>query len=98
MHPIQISHDSPGELYIQWQGGSVSHIPTRTLRLGCPCAPCRTAASSATIPLLGSSAFTIREIILIGSSAIRVIWEDGHVMGIYSYSFLREMVPPSESQ
>jgi DUF971 family protein len=96
LHPIQISHSSPGELVIQWQGGGESRIPTRLLRQRCPCASCRTAAGSATIPLLPSSALTIREIILVGSSAIRVIWEDGHLMGIYPYSFLREMVPPSE--
>ena len=95
MHPIQISHSSPGELAIEWQGGGgQSILPTRLLRARCPCAPCRTAFGGTTIPLLPASALVIREILLVGSSAIRIIWEDGHNMGIYSYSYLRELAPP----
>jgi DUF971 family protein len=53
--------------------------------------------SSATyVPLLPATATAIREIDLIGSSAIRITWEDGHSMGIYRYSYLRELAPPKE--
>jgi DUF971 family protein len=52
--------------------------------------------SATYIPLLTSAAVTIREMELIGSSAIRVTWEDGHAMGIYRYEYLRSIAPPQK--
>jgi DUF971 family protein len=99
VHPTKIYQPSPSELAITWQGGSESRISTKALRINCPCSECRSAAhrTSATyLPLLTGEAMMIREIDLIGSSALKITWEDGHSMGIYRYSYLRELAPPRE--
>jgi DUF971 family protein len=65
----------------------------------CPCSTCTSAAHRARaghIPLLPESATTIRELTLIGSHSLQIVWEDGHSMGIYPYSYLRELAPPRE--
>lgn len=95
MHPTAIDYSVDGELAITWQDSTRSRIPTMLLRRRCPCASCRSAASSGRIPLLGSSAVAIRDVILVGSSAIRVIWEDGHFAGIYRYTMLRTLAASS---
>jgi DUF971 family protein len=94
VQPTNFNQTDATELAIEWQGGSISRIPTRELRLRCPCASCRTMTSGL-IPMLPPAAMRIREIILVGSSAIRVIWEDGHAMGIYRYSQLQHLFPPT---
>lgn len=45
---------------------------------------------------MASNTSTIREINLIGSSALHVIWADGHRTGIYPYAMLRDLAPPKE--
>jgi DUF971 family protein len=40
-------------------------------------------------------ASTIREINLVGSSALHIIWEDGHSIGIYPYTLIRTLAPPA---
>jgi DUF971 family protein len=97
VHPIKIQQPSPHQLAITWQDGTVSMITTRTLRINCPCTECRstTGMTSATyIPMMTTSAITIRDMELIGSSALRVMWEDGHSMSIYRYDYLRRIAPP----
>jgi DUF971 family protein len=54
--------------------------------------------SATYLPLLTTRAMSISEIDLIGSSAIKITWEDGHSMGIYRYEYLRELAPPREPQ
>jgi len=99
VHPIEIYQPDAATLAITWQGGSESRIATRTLRINCPCSECQSRARSATttyVPLLTSEAATIREINLVGSSALQIIWEDGHAIGIFPYTLIRALAPPEE--
>ncbi len=99
MHPIEIYQPTADSLAITWQGGSESRLSTGQLRAACPCSECRwraDAASATFQPLLGSNAATIREINLVGSSALHVTWADGHSAGIYPYTLIRQIAPPKE--
>ncbi|MBS1914350.1 MAG: DUF971 domain-containing protein [Bacteroidetes bacterium] len=90
----------PSVLAITWQDGSESRIATQALRTKCPCSACQTrtrSASATYLPLLSPPATTIREVNLVGSSAIQIIWEDGHANSIFSYALIRELAPPREA-
>lgn len=54
--------------------------------------------SATYIPLMTTEATTIREMELIGSSSLRIIWQDGHAMSIYRYDYLRTIAPPVEHE
>ncbi|MEP7220905.1 MAG: DUF971 domain-containing protein [Bacteroidota bacterium] len=98
VQPVEIYQSEAGDLVIAWQGGAESRIAARTLRLHCPCAECSSRAHMTTstyLPLMTSNAVTIREINLVGSSAIHITWGDGHANGIYPYSLIRDLAPPA---
>ncbi len=52
--------------------------------------------SSTYLPMVTTEAIRVRTIDLIGSSAIYIVWEDGHDRSIYPYPLLRELAPPQE--
>jgi DUF971 family protein len=97
VHPLRIYQPADDTLAIDWQDGSRSEIAARELRRLCPCSECaskvhRTTASF--IPLTSSVAEQIATLDLIGSSALHVVWGDGHMRSIYRYEFLRSIAPP----
>lgn len=71
------------------------------LRMNCPCSECRSQAhmrSATYVPMLTAAAITIRAIDLVGSSALYIVWEDGHDRSIYPYALIRELAPPKEKE
>jgi DUF971 family protein len=99
VHPIEIYQPDERTLAITWQGGSESRIATTILRANCPCSECqsRTRSASATyVPLVTAQSSAIREINLVGSSALQIIWEDGHAIGVFPYTLIRRLAPPLE--
>lgn len=69
--------------------------------MNCPCTECTSRAhmrSSTYVPMLTTAAITIRSIDLVGSSALYIVWEDGHDRGIYPYSLIRTLAPPEEKE
>ncbi|MBL7988646.1 MAG: DUF971 domain-containing protein [Chlorobi bacterium] len=84
----------PDLLVITWQDGTTSTLSTATLRQHCPCTNCRsnTHLISATGPSLVSQPMTtIRQLVLIGSRQLQIIWEDGHQWGLYPWDLLRRL-------
>ncbi|MCB0712143.1 MAG: DUF971 domain-containing protein [Ignavibacteriae bacterium] len=97
MHPSDISISGGGsELIIRWSDHSVSTIPGHLLRKACSCSECRSRnrSESLSLSMLSSSAHEIREIDLLSSSKLYVIWNDGHDRSIYTFTTLREEFPP----
>lgn len=97
MHPLNIHQPSAELLAIDWQDGTRSTISGRELRRHCPCSECRSKAHQASasfIPLTSTTAEQIAALDLIGSSALHVVWADGHMRSIYRYDFLRTIAPP----
>ena len=97
--PTRIKRGSTS-LEIQWKDSHHSELSYRILRQKCPCAHCNAARS-------GKDPFHIRpsanfydnlhlvDIQRVGRYAVRLVWNDGHRTGIYTFEFLREL---SETQ
>lgn len=88
---------------IEWKDGHVSHYPFAFLRDACPCALCdderaksgrepgqKPQAKPGELPMFKEAArATSAE--GVGKYAIKFHWNDGHDLGIYSWSFLRDV-------
>ena len=83
---------------IKWNDGSESFIDNQTMRKKCPCANCsgesdvfgniyKSDDDKSTHP----NQYLINRYRYIGHYAIRIIWEDGHNAGIYSFKFLKAL-------
>lgn len=98
MHPTQIDVTDAGRtLSIRWQDNSLSTIPAGTLRDRCECVECRSrnrGAGFSLIPVATEASRTIREVHLVSSSKLLVVWEDGHNKSYYTFRTLRETFPP----
>ena len=93
--PIRIER-SHTRLEIEWKDSQRSELSYRILRQKCPCARCDATRS-------GKDPFHIRpaddffenlrleDIQRVGRYAIRLVWNDGHRTGIYTFEFLREL-------
>jgi DUF971 family protein len=85
--------DSARELRITWSDGHASRYAYRMLRQRCPCALCVHEWTGD--QLLDASAIpediVPREIAPVGAYALRFTWSDGHMTGIYTFTFLRSL-------
>jgi DUF971 family protein len=93
---------------IAWNDGHASHYDFVYLRDACPCAMCndereksgrrpgepaKTALEA--LPMFKAAARPVSAE-GIGKYAIKFSWNDGHDLGIYSWSLLRELCPCAE--
>jgi len=87
------------ELAVKWDDGREDFIPLEKLRRACPCAGCK-----GEIDILGNvhknpekpfalNAFNLVKISSVGGYAIQPVWADGHNTGIYSFEYLRQIMP-----
>jgi DUF971 family protein len=98
LQPVEIELVRSAELRIRWTGGQSSVIPLVELRRACPCAACReererAAVPTSALPTIASPAQQERQAQasraeLVGSYALRIVWQDGHDTGIYDYALL----------
>ena len=83
-------------LEIRWKDSHHSELSYRRLREKCPCARCEaTRLGKDPFHILPSGDFfenlRLLEIQRVGRYAVRLIWNDGHRTGIYTFQFLREL-------
>ena len=78
---------------ISWADGHKAVLPHEILRGYCPCAHCQ--GHGGTIKFVPGGDLDIREIEQVGNYAIRIVFDDRHDSGIFSWSYLREL---SETQ
>ena len=88
----------PAGITIQWSDGHRSEYSHHLLRQECPCARCKAAGSNKDpLRLLPSDQFIrslkIVDIQRVGRYAIRLVWNDGHRTGIYTFEFLHSLTP-----
>jgi DUF971 family protein len=85
------------QLEIRWSDGLESVYPVRFLRAKCPCAACREfrdKAAKTRLMVLNSThdgPIVATSAQMVGNYAIRIDFSDGHVTGIYSFEYLREL-------
>jgi DUF971 family protein len=86
------------ELALRWSDGTESYILLETLRKRCPCAECA-GEKDLTGNVYGGrprhilASFELSRCHIVGGYAIQPEWKDGHSSGIYSYDYLRSLVP-----
>ena len=83
-------------LEIQWKDSHRSELSYRLLRQKCPCARCdATRSGKNPFHILPADDFFqnlhLVDIQRVGRYAVRLIWNDGHRTGIYTFEFLREL-------
>ena len=83
---------------IKWSDDTESFISNKILRDNCPCAHCSGESDvfgnvyrGEKIKDADEKQFIINRHINIGHYAIRIVWQDGHSGGIYSYDFLKSI-------
>jgi DUF971 family protein len=98
--PERISISKSKGATILWRDGHRSEYTLKFLRDACPCATCTGAHGVApeepkpANPLqLFKPALKIDTVEPVGNYAVRLVWNDGHSTGIYSYEHLRLICP-----
>ncbi len=85
------------ELALKWDDGSESFLSLEQLRRQCPCAGCRGEVDvmgqlhKPPAMELSPAAFRLQRVARIGTYAIQPVWGDGHMSGIYSFDYLRQL-------
>ena len=96
MRPLDLQQIGE-ELAIKWEDGLESFISLERLRRGCPCAACMgekdIMGNVYKNPLtpLSPRAFILTRLESVGGYAVKPVWADGHVTGIYSFDYLRRL-------
>jgi DUF971 family protein len=107
--PEHIAISKSKGIEIDWKDGHHSSYSVALLRDGCPCAVCTgahgTAPQKTNFAQQQSNPFQMykpapkmADVEPVGNYAIRILWNDGHSSGIYSYDHLRSICPCPECQ
>jgi DUF971 family protein len=95
--------DERKTLEIRWRDDHGSSYPLKYLRGECPCASCRHEREEARknpfriVPSnRPASRNEVTAIEPVGRYGIRFHWDDGHLAGIYTFEYLREICPCEE--
>lgn len=96
-------NDERETLEITWGDEHPSVYPLKYVRDNCPCAACRGAREEARknpfrVLSPGERAPSTRIINVepVGRYGMRLVWQDGHATGIYTFEYLREICPCDE--
>jgi len=89
-------HKTAKTLEVTYAGGESATIPAELLRVYSPSAEVRGHSESERVLQTGKKHVAIRQIEAVGNYAIRIVFDDGHDTGIYSWPFLRDLADNQE--
>lgn len=96
MTPIDIKASlSDRKLVVTWTPDHLSDFPFKYLRCHCGCAECvdeRTGIrrlDPATVP----DDVALQDMSLVGNYALKILWSDGHDVGLYSWDYMQRLCP-----
>ena len=91
--PVEIVPEPAGVLTIVWDDGHRGRHTYRTLRERCPCALCvdEWTGEGRLDPAKVPGDIHPKEVGRVGAYALKFTWSDGHLTGIYTFKFLREI-------
>lgn len=94
---VSLSWTADGKLRVEFQGGPAAEFTALFLRRACPCAHCRMLPKDENGLNRGLYPANLRvtEVKGIGRYGINPVFSDGHMFGIFTYEFLREMAARS---
>jgi len=92
MTPTEIKlHRASRVLEIHFDDGRVFQLPCEYLRVYSPSAEVKGHGPGQEVLQLGKENVNIRDIEQVGNYAVRLIFDDGHATGLYSWSYLYEL-------
>ena len=101
--PEHIAISKSSGIKIDWKDGHHSEYKSQYLRDECPCASCTGAHGTeprrpeTPNPLqMYKPKLKMEQVEPVGKYAIRIVWNDGHSTGIYSWDHLRRICPCAE--
>lgn len=78
-------------LYVTFDDGVMAELPAVVLRTESPSAEVQGHHASQKITLTGKDNVTITQIEPVGNYAVRLIFDDGHNTGLYTWAYLYEL-------
>jgi DUF971 family protein len=93
------AHQDIQTLELAWSDGRTQRIPYRHLRALCPCASCRNEWTGERIldPSTIRPDLKLEGMEAIGSYAVRLVWNDGHSSGLFTWENLEELARSAPS-
>lgn len=85
-------------LEIGWADGSVVELPCELLRVYSPSAEVRGHGDGQRILQTGKKHVNISAVEPVGNYAVRLVFDDGHDTGIYTWAFLRDLGDHQETR
>ena len=107
--PVKLTLKRDQGLDVTWSDGEISHYSLTYLRSMCPCATCKEVragggpgphslfqekkTSLTILPGNYATPLKVESVERVGNYALRLEWSDHHGSGIYSYQYLRQIMP-----
>ena len=92
MNPSRIIyHKGSKTLELHYAEAESATLPAELLRVYSPSAEVRGHSDAERVLQTGKKHVGIREMDAVGNYAIRIVFDDGHDTGIYSWAFLRDL-------
>jgi DUF971 family protein len=79
------------QLHIVFDDGATADIPFETLRVESPSAEVQGHGPGEKRVVRGKEGVGVREAHPVGRYAVRIVFDDGHDTGIYSWDYLRKL-------
>ena len=82
---------------VRWSDDHEGRISLRSLRDSCPCAGCKgeTVLLRSYVPPEADKAvpgrYELKDASTVGNYALKLVWGDGHEMGIYTWEHIRSL-------
>ena len=92
VQPLSLTYSKAEKsLRIEWNDGVRAELSAEFLRVYSPSAEVRGHSADQRVIQTGKKHVAISELQAVGNYAIRILFDDGHDTGIYSWSYLREL-------
>ncbi|AVH41773.1 DUF971 domain-containing protein [Agrobacterium tumefaciens] len=79
------------ELTVSFDDGSVYRLQAEMLRVLSPSAEVQGHGPGQKVTVPGKRDVTIRSMVATGNYAVRIVFDDGHDSGIYTWKYLKEL-------
>lgn len=90
--PIELRLMDQGKtLRVAFESGDVFTLPAEFLRVVSPSAEVQGHGPAERITVAGKSKVIVRAIEPIGNYAVRLVFDDGHATGLYTWEYLRQI-------
>ncbi len=101
--PEHIAISRSAGVKIDWKDSHHSEYQLQYLRDNCPCAQCAGSHGNPPAPKSTGSPFQMYaprlkmvQVEPVGNYALRIVWNDGHSTGLYSFEHFRSICPCPE--